>query len=339
MDLGSQLISTFLLTTLSFVLAMALTPLLTHYLYKYRLAQKLRAQSWDGTSADVYLTMHKHKAGTPTMGGLLIWVTAAALTFGFNLSRSQTWLPLFVLITAGCLGLIDDILKVKGIGVVKGMSTKLKFLFQFLIAGLGAWWFYSKLGFSEVRLPLGTVGFWPQSFDIGWLYVPFFLLVFISTINAVNITDGLDGLAGGVVAINFGAFMLIAWLQGQYGIAAFCGTVLGALIAFLWFNIYPARFIMGDTGAFALGSTLAVVALLTNAVLVLPVTGFVFVIEALSSLAQRFSKRYFKKKIFISAPLHHHLEAIGWPETKVTMRLWLVSLVCSAIGVVLILYK
>jgi len=338
-DTTAELMKTFLLTTGSFVLAMAVTPLLTHYLYKYKLSQKMRTKAWDGTSAEVYLSLHKQKEGTPIMGGLLIWVTATILTLLFNLSRSQTYLPVFVLVATGFLGLIDDSLKVRGIGAIKGLSTKLKFIFQFIIAGLGAWWFYYKLGFSVVKIP--TASFWglPETWDIGWWYIPLFILVVVFITNAVNITDGLDGLAGGVSAICFGAFMVIAWISGQFGLAAFCGTVAGALLAFLWFNIHPARFWMGDTGSFALGATLAVVAFLTNSVLVLPIIGLIFVIEACSSLLQRFSKRYFKKKIFISAPLHHHLEAIGWPEAKVTMRLWVVSVVCASIGVVLMLYR
>jgi phospho-N-acetylmuramoyl-pentapeptide-transferase len=155
--------------------------------------------------------------------------------------------------------------------------------------------------------------------------------VFVS--NAVNITDGLDGLAGGVLATSFGAFALIAFTQGRFGLAIFCATILGALLAFLWFNIYPARFFMGDTGSLALGATLAVVAMLTDSLVVLPIIGLVFVAEGLSSLAQRFSKKYLGKKIFISAPLHHHFEAIGWPETKITMRFWVISAVAAVVGI------
>ncbi|HLC44691.1 MAG: phospho-N-acetylmuramoyl-pentapeptide-transferase [Candidatus Doudnabacteria bacterium RIFCSPHIGHO2_01_FULL_50_11] len=339
MPLAEELIKIFLLTAMSFAFAMALTPVLTHYLYKYQLSQRMRTQAWDGTSADVYLSLHKKKEGTPSMGGLLVWVTAAILTVFFNLSRSQTWLPLFALIATGFLGLIDDLLNVKGISAVKGLSIKLKFLFQFLIAGAGAWWFYVKLGFSVVGIPGASILHLPAQFDIGWWYIPTFMLVVVFITNAVNITDGLDGLAGGIAAICFGAYMSIAWLQGQFGLAAFCGTIVGSLLAFLWFNIYPARFFMGDTGSFALGATLGVVAFLTNTVLLLPVIGFIFFLEAASSLLQRFSKHFFRKKLFISAPLHHHLEALGWPETKVTMRFWVVGVVVAVVGVVLNVLK
>jgi len=204
-----------------------------------------------------------------------------------------------------------------------------------LIAGLGAWWFFFKLDFSTILIPAGELVGLPASLDISWLYIPLFVLVVVFITNAVNITDGLDGLAGGTLAASFGAVAIIAWIQAQFGIAIFAGTIVGALLAFLWFNIYPARFIMGDTGSLALGSTLAVLAFLTNSVLLLPVYGFIFVVEALSSLAQRLSKSYFGKKIFTIAPLHHHLEALGWPETKVTMRFWIISVVTSVIGVIL----
>lgn len=331
----SEVIRIFLLTAVSFALAMLFTPVLTHYLYKYKLSQQMREQSWDGTDVPVFKSLRLNKVETPTMGGLLVWVTAAILTVIFNFTRSQTYLPVFVLVTTGCLGLIDDYFKVKGIGAVKGLSTKLKFLFQFIIAGFGSWWFFFKLDFSQIHLPAAQFLNLPSSIDIGWLYIPLFILVVVFITNAVNITDGLDGLAGGLAAINFGAMMIIALLQNQFGIAAFCGTIAGALLAFLWFNIHPARFIMGDTGALALGATLAVVAFLTNSVVVLPVIGLVFVLEGLSSLIQRFSKKYLKKKIFIAAPLHLHLQAMGWPETKVTMRLWVVSVVFAIIGVVL----
>jgi len=314
---------------------MVLTPILTHYLYKYKLSQKIRVCAWDGTPATNFLKFHKKKEGTPSMGGLLIWVTAAVLTLFLNLSRSQTWLPVFVLVTTGSLGLFDDFLNVKGIGAVRGLSVKLKFVFQFLIASLGAWWFFFKLDFSSITIPGGDWIGLSSSWDIGWLYIPLFILVVVFITNAVNITDGLDGLAGGTLAASFGAVAIIAWVQGQFGIGIFAGTIVGALLAFLWFNIHPARFFMGDTGSFALGSTLAVIAFLTNSVLLLPVYGFIFIVEALSSLAQRFSKKYFKKKIFKIAPLHHHFEALGWPETKITMRFWIIGVVTAVVGVVL----
>ncbi len=336
MELASaNLIRVFSLTAIAFLLAVLWTPLLAGFLYKYQLVKQLRQKAWDGEPARIFRKMHRRKKGTPTMGGLLIWVTAAVVTALLNLTRSQTWLPVFVLVTSGTLGFIDDFLNVKGVNFVRGLSTKLKFIFQFLIASLGAWWFYYKLEFSEIKIPAHELLGLPASLDIGWLYIPLFVLTVVFLTNAVNITDGLDGLAGGTLMASFAAILGIAFVQGQVGIAAFAGTIIGALLAFLWFNIYPARFFMGDTGAFALGATLAVLAFLTNTVLLLPVIAFVFVVEALSSLVQRFSKRYFGRKLFLIAPLHHHFEAAGWPETKVTMRFWVVAAVMATIGMVI----
>jgi len=174
--------------------------------------------------------------------------------------------------------------------------------------------------------------------EIGWWYIPIFVIVLVFFSFAVNETDGLDGLAGGVLAISFGAYAIISLSQGKAELAVFCATILGALLSFLWFNIYPARFFMGDTGAMALGMTLGVIAFLTNTVVVLFIIGFVFVVEALSAILQILSKKLFGRKIFISAPIHHHFEALGWPETKVTMRFWIVSAIAAATGLSIALF-
>lgn len=335
-ELGTlNLIRVFSLTAFGFFVAMFLTPLWTDFLYRYRLTKKLRSTTWDGEPAKLFRKLHEGKKGTPTMGGVLIWLTAALTTLLFNLSRSQTWLPLFALVAAGILGLVDDFLNVREINIVKGLTTKLKFFFQFLIAGLGAWWFFYKLEFSEIKIPASQLLGLPERVDIGFWYIPLFVLVVVFLTNAVNITDGLDGLAAGTLAASFAAIMGIALAQQQIGIAAFAGTIIGGLLAFLWFNIYPARFFMGDTGAFALGATLAVLAFLTNTVLLLPIIGFVFVVEAFSTLLQWFWKHYLGHKLFLVAPLHHHFEAVGWPETKVTMRFWVVAAVMATIGMVI----
>jgi phospho-N-acetylmuramoyl-pentapeptide-transferase len=334
MLINPAVIEIFTFAAASFVLAMILTPFWTNLLYKYRLSKKLREKAWDNTSAEHFLKMHAGKANTPTMGGVLIWGTAAMLTLAFNLSRSQTWLPVFTLVGAGILGMIDDYMNIRGISKVKGLGTKSKFLFQFLIAGVGAWWFVDKLDFNSISIPVISAFGYESVLTIGpILYATLFVLTVVFISNAVNITDGLDGLAGGVLTTSFGAFALISFMQGRIGLAIFCATILGALLAFLWFNIHPARFFMGDTGSLALGATLAVVAMLTDSLVVLPIIGFVFVAEGLSSLLQRFSKKYFGRKIFISAPVHHHFEALGWPETKVTMRFWVISAVTAVIGV------
>ena len=218
-------------------------------------------------------------------------------------------------------------------GGVAVLPSKLKLFLITAIAAVGGWWFFAKLGVVAIHIP-----FVATPMHIGWLIVPLFVLVVVATANAVNITDGLDGLAGGLVTSAFGAYTIIAFLQGRYGIAAFCLTVVGALLSYTWFNIFPARFFMGDVGSFALGTALGVVAMLTDTVLLLPIIGIVFVAEAGSSLLQIMSKKLRNgKKIFRIAPIHHHFEACGWPETKVTMRFWVIGQVASVAGLIFFL--
>lgn len=316
----------------SFVLSMILTPIYTKLGFKYKLWKQPRQNAVTGEAAPVYQKLHaaKHKRNIPTMGGIVMVIAIAAITMAFNFSRSQTWLPVFTLVAAGLVGLFDDYLNIRSEGLgIAGMRGKIKFALIFAIAVIGAWYFYAKLGYHLIHVP--AVG----NFNIGWLYVPLFILVVVSTANAVNITDGLDGLSGGLLTTAFGAYGVIAYFQGNYGIAGFCAAVVGALLTYTWFSIYPARFFMGDCGAFALGTTLGVIAMLTNTVFVLPIIGAVFVVETLSSIIQITSKRLFKRKVFLSAPLHHHLEAIGWPEPKVTMRLWVLGQIAGAVGLML----
>jgi phospho-N-acetylmuramoyl-pentapeptide-transferase len=202
-----------------------------------------------------------------------------------------------------------------------------KLLLYTLVALVGAYWFYYKLGFDLLRIPgYGNV-------DIGVWYIPLFIFVVIATSFSVNETDGLDGLAGGVLAVSFFCYGLIAFLQGRYELASFAAVIGGSLLAFLWFNIHPARFFMGDTGAMSLGTALAVMAFLTNSVVVLPLIGIILVLESLSVIVQITSRKLLGKKIFLSTPLHHHFEGRGWPETKVTMRFWVISAVGAALGV------
>jgi phospho-N-acetylmuramoyl-pentapeptide-transferase len=177
---------------------------------------------------------------------------------------------------------------------------------------------------------------WLGAVSIGWLIIPIFVFVVVATANAVNISDGLDGLAGGLLASAFGVYSVIALLQQRYGVAAFCLTIVGALLAYVWFNIFPARFFMGDVGSFALGTALGVVAMITDTLILLPVIGFVFVAEAGSVILQNISKRLRNgKKIFRISPIHHHFEAIGWPEAKVTMRFWVIGQVCAVVGLLI----
>ena len=322
----------FWLTALSFIIAIIWTPLFTDFLYRNKLGKRIRKTGFDETRAPIFYRLHKDKADTPTMGGLLIWLTAAVITLLFNLSRAGTWLPLFALVATGVIGAIDDLANIRGAGPSGiGLRFRFKLLIYFGIAAVGAWWVFFKLGWDVFHVP--GIG----DFFLGWWYIPLFILTVVFIAFAVNETDGLDGLAGGTLAVSFAAFGMIALVQGKIALAAFCGTIVGALLAFLWFNIYPARFFMGDTGSMSLGMTLAVIAFLTNSVAVLPIIGFIFVVEALSVIIQIFSKKFFHKKVFLSSPLHHHLEALGWPETKVTMRFWVISAVMATIGLMIAL--
>jgi len=332
--LNSELIQTFILSVSAFLIAMFLTPIYTFLAYRFKFWKKQRKTSTTGENLTVFTKLHanKFKRNIPTMAGVIFVVAITIVTFFFNRDRAQTWLPLAALAGGAVVGLIDDVINLRGAGTgVAGLRSSFKFLMITAIGLFLGWFFFAKLGVDAVHIPF--IGDW----TLGWVIVPVFAFVVVAAGNAVNISDGLDGLAGGLVAISFGSFGVIALLQGTPLIAGFCFTVVGALLSYLWFNIYPARFFMGDVGSFALGTSLGVVAMLTNTLFILPIIGFVFVLEAGSSLLQIFSKRVFHRKIFLSAPIHHHLEAIGWPETKVTMRFWVIAAVCSFTGVMIAL--
>lgn len=336
---------------LAFVLAFLLTPIWTHLLYKHKFGIRIKENGVGGDKLTVVSRLHAWKAGTPTMGGVIVWMTVLLLALASEwlfpliatltdinfvarldfLKRSQTWLPLFTLVMAGLLGLLDDYMSVRGIGTNKGGGMRFLFRFWWLfsIAGLGAWWFYSKLGWDTLHIP--AFG----DYSIGWWYIPLFLFVILFAAISSNETDGLDGLNGGVLLIAFSSFALIAFVHNKVDLASFCAAVSGALMAFLWFNIYPARFFMGDTGAIALGTTLGVVAMLTNSALVLFFIVFIYVLESGSAAVQLFSKRFFGRKLFLAAPFHHHLEAIGWPEPKIVMRAWIFTAMTALVGVII----
>lgn len=338
----SALTKIFLLTSLSFLVSLFITPLLTSFLYKYKLGKNIRA---DGTTP-LFSKMHAAKAGTPTMGGVLIWGTTLLLAalfwvgdralhiqslhfFNF-LTRKETLLPLGAFLGASLVGLADDWLEIKKLGKNKqGFRFRFKVFLYALVAMIGAYWFYFKLQFDSLNIPfVGNV-------HLGLWFLPFFILAVIAVSFAVNQTDGLDGLAGGTLLIAFFAFGVIAYTQSRDNLATFIGVICGSLLAFLWFNVNPARFFMGDTGSMGMGVLLAIVAFLTNSVLLLVFIGFIFLIEAASSLIQIFWKRVFHKKIFLSTPIHHHFEALGWPEPKVVMRFWIIAMVMSIIGMII----
>ncbi len=321
-----------LLSVMAFLVAMLLTPVYTFLAYRYRFWKRQRETATTGEKLEVFTKLHeaKFKRSIPTMAGIIGVLTVTIITLLFNLDRQQTWLPLAALVGGGAVGLLDDVINIRGSGLgVAGLRSSLKFLMIVAIGAVLGWFFYQKLGFTSVQLPFGP------SVDIGVWIIPLFAFVVTATGNAVNISDGLDGLAGGLLATSFGAFGIIALLQGQFMIGAFCFTVIGVLLSYLWFNIYPARFFMGDVGSFAYGVSLGVVAMLTNSLLLLPIIGLMFVIEAGSSLIQITSKRLFGKKVFVSAPIHHHLEAGGWPEVKVTMRFWVIGCMAAFFGVLI----
>ena len=335
------IVKIFTLTAASFVVTILWTPALTHFLYKYKLGKQIR----DAAETPVYSRLHAKKSGTPTMGGVLIWGTTlgmavilaalAAWVDGFwdkfsFLPRRETLLPLGALVASALVGLVDDYYNVRRLGAHGGgLRVRHRLFIYTAIAAVGAWWFFYKLDWDLIRLPF--VG----DFNLGWWFIPLSVAIMVATSFSVNETDGLDGLAGGTLLTSFGAYGAIAFSQGRFDLAAFCGVIIGALLAFLWFNIPPARFFMGDTGAMSLGVTLGIVALLTNSLLLLPVIGLIFVIESLSVLIQTASKKLRGKKIFISTPIHHHFEAIGWPESKIVMRFWVISGVSAVVGVIL----
>jgi phospho-N-acetylmuramoyl-pentapeptide-transferase len=319
---------------LSFGLSMLITPLYTTMAYRHQWWKRQRTDSWSGEKATVYHQLHaeKHKRHIPTMAGLIFVISIGLVTLAANLSRGQTWLPLAGMIGAGAIGLFDDVMNVRSNGGVAGMSVRAKFLLHSAVALAGGWWFYEKLGVHSIFVP-GL-----DQWHIGVFVIVLFWLVVMATANSVNITDGLDGLAGGLLTSSFTAYAVIAAVEHKFFLAGFCITVVGALLSYTWFNIYPARFLMGDVGAFALGTALGIIAMQTDAVYVLPIIGAVYVVETGSVIINRLSRKLrHGKKVFLSSPIHHHFEAIGWPETKVTMRFWILGQLASVLGVIIFL--
>ena len=349
-ELILNVLKVFGLSAVAFFFALAWTPLLTHFLYKYKFWRKaVRQTAPDGAPTPIFASLHKEReVSTPRMGGLLLWITTLLVIYAFwllskitesplldklnFLSRNQTWLPLFTLVSASLLGFADDLLQVFGKGryVAGGIKFRVRVGVVLLIALIGAYWFYFRLEQNSIYIPgLGDV-------FIGLWFIPLFVTTMLATFST-SITDGLDGLAGGVFGTIFAAYGGIAFFRGQIDLAAFSAVLLGSLLAFLWFNIPPARFYMGETGILGLTTTLTVMAFLTNSVIVLPIIAFVPAVEAASVIVQLLSKRWRGKKVFLVAPIHHHFEALGWPSYKVTMRFWVISVVFAIIGMVVAL--
>ncbi|MBI2406477.1 MAG: phospho-N-acetylmuramoyl-pentapeptide-transferase [Candidatus Harrisonbacteria bacterium] len=330
-----------LIAAASFVIAFGITPVIARAIERLGMKKQLRSAE----AAPVYARLHEKKVGTPTMGGVIVWATVAILaTMLFLLAqlfdgafaklnfidRAQTYLPLAAMLIAAVFGLADDLLGVLRIGANGGgLKVRHKLIMYSVVALLGALWFYYRLDWDVLQIPFyGAVA-------VNWWYIPIFMFIIIASAFSANEADGLDGLAGGVMLFAFLALTAVAFVLGRFHLAAFSGAVVGALLAFLWFNIYPARFFMGDTGSMSLGITMGVIAMLTNTALYLPLFAPILVIESLSVIAQLVSKRVRGKKLFISTPIHHHFEALGWPETKVTMRFWIISAVGTAVGLAL----
>ncbi len=344
-ELTFSILKILVLGAVSFIAAILATPFLTHFLYKHKLWKKtVRKKSIDGKGMPIFKKFHgEQETKVPRLGGLLIWTIPPILAIIFFLltefdgtiieklnflSRSQTWLPLFAMVMASLVGLFDDLLQVRSKGryVGGGLSLKYRLISILLIGLIGGWWFYSKLGWTSLHIPGNG------DLMIGAWYIPFFILVMFA-VYAGGVIDGLDGLAGSSFSTIFGAFAIIALFRGQVDLAAFCAVVAGTILAFLWFNIPPARFYMGESGTMGLCVALTVVAFLTDSILVLPIIGILLVIEAGSVIIQQLSKKFFKKKVFLAAPIHYHFEAKGWPHYKVTMRFWVIGLVAAIIGI------
>jgi len=317
----------------SFAVSMLLTPIYTTIAYKNEWWKRQRTDAWSGEEATVYKQLHaeKHKRNIPTMAGIVFIVSITLVTLFGNLERSETWLPLAGMVGSGVIGFIDDWINIRGTNLnIAGMRAKIKFILHGLVALAGGWWFYAKLDVSSIQLP------WVGDVYVGVLVILLFWFVVIATANAVNITDGLDGLAGGLLVSSFAAYAFICAINGQYALAGFCLSIVGALLSYTWFNIYPARFFMGDAGAFALGTALGIIAMQTDTLYVLPVIGIVYVAETSSVIINRLSKKLRNgKKVFLSSPIHHHFEAKGWPETKVTMRFWILGQVAGVLGLII----
>jgi phospho-N-acetylmuramoyl-pentapeptide-transferase len=327
------------LGTVSFFIAVIWGKPLIALLKRYGIGKQIRIEQPD---------RHQVKTGTPTMGGVLIVVPVLLITgvlnvadlWGLNAIGQSTLILFFCLASYALLGAIDDWQGIKGVrGKGEGMSARMKSTFQVIFATLiGFVLYFGPPNWDYVGVP-GVADF----FRIGPLIIPVTIFVLVGVSNAINLTDGVDSLAGSVSSIAFACYGLIAFLQDQIYLAAFCYTLVGALLAFLWYNAYPAQLFMGDTGSLALGATLGLVAIMTGQWLLLPIVGFVFVAEALSVMIQvsyfKLTRRLYGegRRVFRMTPFHHHFELMGWSEMQVKERFWLISVLSGMLGVALAL--
>jgi len=343
-----DIVKVFIPTIVSFSIGILIAPVLSEYLIDLKMWKKSSvAKTMDGKEATITASLHNDgERKTPRMGGIVVWGSVLLTTLLFwtasyffpntaagkldFLSRNQTWLPLFTLIAGAICGAFDDYLVCRDRGTYSGggLSAKTRLFFVFLLGLFGAWWFYFKLGVSSIYIPFfGNLA-------LGWLFIPIFVL-FIIGMYSGGIIDGVDGLSGGVFAIIYSAYAIIAYTQGQIDLAAYASVVAGALLAFLWYNIPPALFFASETGTMALTTSLVVLAFLTNSVAVLLIIAFLPIVTAASSLIQIASKKFRGKKVFIVAPLHNHFQAMGWSGAKVTMRYWILGVIFAILGLVI----
>ncbi|MFT5179486.1 MAG: phospho-N-acetylmuramoyl-pentapeptide-transferase [Candidatus Paceibacteria bacterium] len=342
---------------LAFFVGILITPAVSGYLYRNKMwKKKVKSVAVDGRPAPVFASLHKDREmNTPRMGGVIVWISSFIVITGLwslakflpfdvfdkldFLSRNQTWIPLATLLLGGFVGLVDDYMEVSDTGDhhAGGLSLKKRLVVVGLIGLIVSFWFYTKLGISSIGFPF------IETLSLGWLIIPFFTLVILALYSG-GVIDGIDGLAGGVFAIMFSAYALIAFAYDQVNLAAFCALIVGGLLAFLWFNIPPARFYMSETGTMGLTVTLGIVAFMTDnlaegfGIFVLPIIAMPLVLTTLSVIIQVLSKKFRNgKKVFLSAPIHHHFEAKGWPPHKVTMRYWVLSTIFAVIGVIVAL--
>lgn len=337
-------------TVLTFFLGVLITPFFTKYFYKYKMWKKTPRTEAETSGAfnDIHNT--EHEVSTPRVGGVIIWMSVlltVALIFAASLvsrsdiaeklnffSRSQTLVPLGAFFFAAFVGLLDDMLQIIGQGTYARdhlVYRKVKILFVTLIGLTISTWFYYKLDFASVSIPFNG------PLELGWLFIPFFVVIMLAVFST-SVIDGIDGLAGGVLASIFTAYSVIAFFNNQIDISALCGAIAGGILAFLWFNIPPARFYMGETGVLALTVVLTVIAFLTDTVLLLPIIALPLVLTSGSVILQMGSYKFFnKRRVFRVAPLHHHFQALGWPREKVVMRYWVVGVISAILGVILAL--
>ena len=336
---------------LSFLVGIGITPFITHFLYKYKMwKHKGGKVALDGTTAVEFNRLHEQKeVGTPRFGGIIVWgsvmlcadllsLLARVYPTAFGdlafISRSQTWVPLAAFAVGALFGFIDDLFEVM---MQQGLRLRVRLLIVGATLLLVGSWFYDKLDVHTISIPFGA-----GTADLGYLFIPFFILVGLF-IYAGGVIDGIDGLAGGIYATIFGAYAAIAFFQNQLDVAALSASIAGGLLAFLWFNIPPARFYLSETGTMALTLVLTTLAFFTDTLAhgrgltVLPVIALLPVVTVISNLVQVFGKKILGRKILRIAPLHHHFEAIGWPPAKVTMRYWVVGVIAAILGIIIAL--